>query len=468
MSFSPKDAYKLFHQGSLALSQIESNGIRIDTELLDKSIEEMSSRIIELQHKFKESDLHYTWKELFGPKTKLSSRLQLSKVLQSLGHDSNHKTKTGRLKTDEESLSELNLPILSDFLQIEKLKKAKTTYLEGIRNEVVDGFLHPVFNLHTVETQRSSSSDPNFQNIPIRNKEIGSIIRKCFLARLGHCLVEIDYKALEFKIAACFWKDSEMIKYASDPIRDIHRDMAAKIFIVDKKQVNKECRFYTKNQFVFPILYGSWWKVCARNLWESIGKFNLKVGETPMKDWLMEKGIDRLTDDRGEFKTNNPAKGTFEAHIREVEQSFYSQFSTFKENKDRWWKDFLKTGCFRMMTGFPIQGDYSKNFIMNCPIQGPGFHCLLWSLTKLQKEIRKKKMKSLLVGQIHDCMLGDVVLSEIQEFISLAEHIMTVEVRKLWDWIIVPLEIEVDVTPEGGTWYDKKPWGKRDGVWECV
>src|SRR5439155_25997997 len=111
------------------------------------------------------------------------------------------RTNTLKTKANEASFSKVKLPFVKNYFLIQKLKKARSTYLEGIRREVVDGFLHPFFHLHRVETFRSSSSDPNFQNFPVRNAEIGKIIRSAFIARDGHQLVEIDFKALEVMIA---------------------------------------------------------------------------------------------------------------------------------------------------------------------------------------------------------------------------------------------------------------------------
>lgn len=94
------------------------------------------------------------------------------------------------------------------------------------------------------------------------------------------------------------------------------------------------------------------------------------------------------------------------------------------------------------------------------------FHCLLWSLIQLQKWLNKYKMKSLIVGQIHDCLLLDVPIDEIQDVLHTAKDIMTTRLRKAWDWLIVPMGVEVDVTPEGGSWADKALWVEENGEWK--
>ena len=97
-----------------------------------------------------------------------------------------------------------------------------------------------------------------------------------------------------------------------------------------------------------------------------------------------------------------------------------------------------------------------KNEAINRAIQGTAFHWLLWCLIELNKEIKKQKMKSLIIFQIHDSILIDAVPEEIDDIIEMAKEIMRERIRKHWDWIIVPLDIEVEVTPIDGNWFQKK------------
>lgn len=441
MKPTTKDAYKLIHAGTLALAQIEHDGMRIDVERMDRTIEDTDGRIKELTEELKKDEIWKTWRKLYGQKANLGSRVQLGKVLfEELEYRPNSKTKTGRPQVDEAGLRAIDLEFVDKYLEIEKLKKLQSTYLKGIRREVVDGFLHPSFNLHLTKTYRSSSDSPNFQNIPIRDKEIGKLIRSCFIPRDGHVLVEADFSQLEWKIAACFWKDKNMVAYASDPSLDIHRDMAAECYVMSKRGVTKDARFYAKNQFVFPTLYGSYYVNTARNLWDAIKEGELKtIDDVPLKRHLKGKGIDQ---------------DNFEDHIKRVERLFNDKFPTWSKRKDRWLKKYQETGGFDLMTGFRIEGIYTRNQIMNTPIQGPAFHVLLWSLIKMVRWLKKKKMKSLIIGQIHDSIVADVHESELDYFLVKIRKVMTEDVRKAWPWIITPLEIEVEVAEEN--WFDKK------------
>ena len=111
---------------------------------------------------------------------------------------------------------------------------------------------------------------------------------------------------------------------------------------------------------------------------------------------------------------------------------------------------------FDTLTGFRIEGLYKRNEVINYPVQGSAFHWLLWSLIRIQKLLKKYKMKSLLVGQIHDSIVGDVHKKELRDYLDIVKQVMTIDVRKHWEWIIVPLRIEAEVAPVGGSWFDKK------------
>lgn len=463
-----KDAYDLLHQGALALAEVEHHGLKIDVEYLRQAREQAGKDADKLERKLYKDDTWRLWEKEFGVKAKLGAPAQLGHVFFNvLKYPCQFKTAKDKMSAKEEAFQDIDTPFKHQYFEWKGLLKMQSTYLKNIEEELDGkGFLHPVFNLHTVTTIRGSCSLINFQNIPIRDPVIGKVIRSCFVPRKGRRLVEIDFGSLEFNGAACFWKDPGMVEYASDPDKDIHRDMSAECYLCPKDQVHKDTRYCGKNKLVFPILYGSYWRKCAANLWEAIQRMNLQLNDgTPMRKHLRKKGVRELG---CTAKGEKPAPGTFEYVIYKVEERFNKRFPLFGEGKERWWKEYCKRGWFQLMTGFVISGIYSRNFLMNCPIQGPMFHVLLWCLIRVQKILKKRKMKSLIVGQIHDCILGDVPDDEVQEFLDICEKVMTVDVRKHWDWIIVPLKVEVDVTPlreEGGTWHAKAPWTKVDGKW---
>lgn len=396
-----------------------------------------------------------------------------------MDHPCHNRTKTGRPKTDEEALSKVDIPFVKKYIALEKLRKARGTNLKGIQKETVNGFLHSIFELNTARTYRSSSSHPNFQNFPVRDPKIAKLIRRCFIPREGGRLVEIDYGGIEVKVAACYHKDPVMLEYINDPTKDMHRDMAAQCFKCEPGQVDKSVRYCGKNMFVFPQFYGAFWRECAESLWDAIDRMQLELPDgTPMRKHLARKGITDLgqaishyEDSRGTSTTKQgsgpgriEARSGFYKHISNIETDFWeNRFKQYDKWRKEWYQDYLEKGYFDTITGFQIAGVYKRNEVINYPVQGSAFHCLLWSLIRLVKLIRKYKMKTKIVGQIHDSLLLDVPTKELHTILEMCKDVMTQQIRKAWPWIIVPLEVEVEVTPVNGSWFDKAPWTTSDG-----
>lgn len=266
--------------------------------------------------------------------------------------------------------------------------------------------------------------------------------------------------ALEFRIAACKWKDPVMLKYIEEG-RDAHYDVTSDCYKVPVSEVSKPMRSVGKNQFTFPILYGSYYRKCAINLWQDMERLELKtVGDKLVKEVLAEQGITSL----GRcHPRERPIPGTFEYHVKLVEDTFNARFTGFRDGKDPWYNAYLKRGGFRMMTGFWLEGIFSKNKVLNTDVQGPAFHIVLWGIIQLQKWIDKVKSGAKIIAEIHDSILGSIPVNEVQDYINEARRILTVDVRKYWDWIIAPLGVEVEVSDSN--WFDKKPWIERNGIW---
>jgi DNA polymerase-1 len=475
------EAFQLIHDGALVLARAEANGIRIDTNYLEKTISETEVQIAGLEKKLRSDKVFSAWQKHWGLKTNLASSEQLATVLfDVLGYPSPGFTERTagedyrgkrRYRTDEEALGKLaeqeDISFVREYIQLKKLEKARGTYLEGIRREVCDGFLHPSFNLNTVITYRSSSDSPNFQNIPTRRPEIAKLIRKCFIARKGNVLVETDFSGAEVRVAACYNKDPVLIKYITDPKSDMHRDTACQLFGLKPDQVDKKTtRDWAKNKFVFPQFYGSVYFQCAPSIWEVCSKdeFKLPGTEISVREHLRQQGIKKLgeCDPKGE-----PLSGTFEYRVKQVEKSFWKErFKVYDRWKYDWYNTYRENGGFRTLTGFYIRGLFSRNDVINYPVQGSAFHCLLWSFIKLQKLLDKRGMKAKLVGQIHDSIIADVPENELQDYLWLVKTIITEKLPKAWRWIIVPIDVEAEVCPPGGSWYDKTQWIVTNGVWD--
>lgn len=453
------DSYRLLHEGSLALSQVEASGMRIDTAYLDRIISKTKKRIVRLARKLEEAEEVKIWKKKYRSKFNLNSGEQLAFILfEVLGHRSEERTEKGRPKTDDESLEKLNIPFVADYLYLKKMQKALTTYLVGIQREVVDGFIHPNFNLNTVSTFRSSSDNPNFQNIPVRDEEIGRMVRTAFIPRKGRRIIETDAKGIEVTVAACYHKDPAMIEYIVDESKDMHRDMAMECYKLKQSQVGKKIRYCGKNMFVFPQFYGDWYISCAESLWNAMDKLQLTTEDGILvRDHLFSKGIKRL----GKLDPKEkPILGTFEHHIQQVERRFWEvRFPIYTQWKKRWYEAYKKKGWFLTKTGFICQGHMKKNEVINYPVQGSAFHCLLECLIELVRvQLVQRKMKSLIVGQIHDSIVGDVPEEETDEYCGLMHELFTKRLKRIWDWIIIPLKIEIEAAPIDQPWSLKEPY----------
>lgn len=445
MQASTPEAFKLMMKGSQAFTEIEANGMRIDVDYLDRMIKQTGKKIKEMEYNLRKDEVYKTWRKRYGEKSDLASPKQLGQVIyKELGIECKSFTKMGNPRTDAASLDEIDFPFVKKWKNWESLKKLRSTNLIGVRRETVDGFLHPFFNQHTARSQRSSSSEPNFQNQPNRDPKQAKLIRRAFIPREGHVLVEVDYGGMEWRIASCYSRDEKMIEDSDDP----HTMWAAKCFSYDGK-VPKDIRHIGKNQFVFPQLYGSFYKKCAINLWGAINSFQ---DREKVEYNLEEKGIYKLG--ACDYKLS-PQPNTFEEHTKNVEDEFWGRYKAHDVWRKKWAEDYQSEGWFKLLTGFVCQGVYSRNQLFNYPIQGPAYHCLLWSLIEIIKEIKKRGMKTKVCGQIHDSIYADVPLSELEDYLVMVKHIMTEKIREIWKWIVIPLDIEAEASEEN--WYSKKP-----------
>ena len=292
----------------------------------------------------------------------------------------------------------------------------------------------------------NSSASPNFQNIPIRDPDVAKLIRRAFIPRLGHQLGGVDYAAIEVKISAAYHQDPVMLEYINNSEKDMHRDMAMECYLLEQSHVTKQIRYCAKNKFVFPQFYGDWYKSCARSLWDAIPAMKLvRTDGMSLKEHLHEQGIRSYQE--------------FENHIRKVEDRFWNdRFRVYERWKDRWLKQYERSGKIHMLTGFTCSGVMQKNQVINYPVQGVAFHCLLWSLIRLHGWMKERGLRSRIVGQIHDEITMDNHAEEMGVVLRQARQIMCEDIRKEWKWIATPLEISAEFGGKDESWYLKKPY----------
>lgn len=463
-------AYRLLHDGAITLAEMEANGIAIDMRLLEWKLSHAKVSVARMEKELRETKVMREWVRKFGGKANLRSAQQLGKILfEVMKFEPQGYTETGKYSTDEESISKIDDPFIKAYVDIKKIEKG-ADFLKRIKAHVVAGILHPVFSLNTTVSFRSSSEDPNFQNIPTRNETMKRMVRKCIVARgKKRRLVEFDFKGVEVSVAACYHKDPRMMDYLRDKSKDMHRDMAMLIFKLPKEEVTKNLRHAAKNKFVFPAFYGDYWKQQAESLWDSIdpgpsGYAKETVSGKSVRKHLARLGITKLGEGEDE-----PEPGTFQDHVAKVERKFWNDFAIYTAWKKSWFAKYQQKGYFVSKTGFVYLwgkgGLPDRKQVINYAIQGSAFHCLLWSINVLQKEIRKRGMKTLLIAQVHDSLLADVPDNEVEDFINLAHEVMAVRLPKKWKWITAPIDVEVEVCPLGGSWVDKEPVHKKGRKW---
>lgn len=452
------EAYKLLHEGTLAMADAEAAGFRVDTEYVARKKAFIEKKRDYLDAKFKDTTFYKHWAHTVKGTVNTDSPIQLANFLYKVKKIKILKeTDSGQGSTNEETLKQLNIPELNILLEKNRYKKA-VDVLNGFEREAVDGYVHPFYNLNLVRSYRSSSSNPNFQNIPKRDEEIMQICRKALYPRPGHQFLEVDYSGMEVRANACINKDPRLIKYVSDPASDMHRDVAIQLFMLDKfdktLEEHKVLRQAAKNGFVFPEFYGSYWKNTAAGVacnWGKLGQGKwlpgqgISMPEGTLADHFLDKGIKSLA--------------AFEKHVQKIEADFWGKrFVGYSKWKESNWNKYKKNGYVDLLTGFRCSGVMDKKQVNNYPGQGAAFHCLLWSFNELNRTRKSQNWDTLLVGQIHDSIILDVNPTELEHVARVANRITTQELPRAWNWIIVPLSVDMSLCPVDGSWANSEKY----------
>lgn len=460
-----KEAYKLMHEGTIALSKMSYNGIKIDLDYAIKAKEQVLGEVADLERMMETKDIVKHWKKKYPYDFSYESLPQLRYIFyEVLKVPVSKFTAKGQAAMTKDVLDTIEHPLSDALMRRKGLLKMANTYLSNIITETNDdGFLRPDFNLTTTVTQRSSSSNPNFQNMPIRDKEKGKIIRSCFIPRgVDRHIVELDYCSLEVRIGVCYHKDKNMLEFIFTG-GDMHKDSVLKCFLLKEHEMAKVLRNAVKGKFVFAEFYGSFFAQVAPDLWEfACSDEAITATGVPVQKHLADNGIIELGElNRSDYSVTptiagNTPEGCFYTHVKELERDLWeNRFPGY----DKWRKDFyneyLQKGYFDNFTGFRFGGVYSKNQVTNTPVQSSAFHCNVWSFTRLMEAMEKYKMKGKLIDQIHDSIVGDIPTNELKQYIEMAEEITTDKLPKAWKWIITPLEIDADIAPAGESWYQK-------------
>jgi len=463
--------------GIIALNDATVRGIRLDLDYYTKTREALLQQLVFYEKRLTRGKVAKQFMKLTGKRLEIKkkdfSTKDLKTVIYEIIKPSKTKyTATGQLSVDHEVLETIDNPWAQDLVRRRKLYKIIHTYLAQFTRGVdLQGFMHPMFYLHTTRTYRGSSVDPNFQNVPNRDEEGKAATRKGIYPSKGRRIVTADYGSQEVRVAAILSQDPKLMWYCSQDKSDMHLDIGSKIWAVDPKLITKTIRFHIKGGFVFAQIYGSYYLSCAQKLWDTCIDLELKDGQT-VREHLKECGVlegkDRKTKMklRGRVATVSMHWKQFVDHVQSIETWFWEQFAVLREWQNKLVKEYQKHGWVEMAFGFRRTGLLSNNMIFNSAVQGTAFHLLMWSYIELNK-LCQTRWQTKLMGQIHDEILYDMHAPELHDVLDMTQYIMEDKIRERFEWVNVPLRIEPEASEIDQAWFYKRPLiRKNTGYWE--
>ena len=398
------DAEKLFYEIEMplvpVLVNIESNGVRLDTEALKQSSEHFTTRLQSIEKEI------YTLAEgefnIASPKQVGEILFDKLKIVEKA-----KKTKTGQYVTSEEVLESLRNKhdIIGKILEYRGLKKLLSTYIDALPQLInpKTGRIHTSFNQTVTATGRLSSSNPNLQNIPIRDED-GKEIRKAFIPDDGCSFFSADYSQIELRIMAHLSEDKNMIDAFLSGY-DIHAATAAKIYKVDIKEVTADMRRKAKTAN-FGIIYG-------------ISVFGL--AERMNVD---RKEAKELID--GYFETYPQVKTYMDKSIQVAREHGYVETIFHR-------KRFLPDINSRNAV---VRG-YAERNAINAPIQGSAADIIKVAMARIYERFKAEGLKAKMILQVHDELNFSVPAKEKE----IVEQVVIEEMEKAYR-MHVPLKAD--------------------------
>ena len=362
------------------LAEIELNGVYVDRKYLTELSSKIDKQLLHL-----EKDIYVLADEAFN----INSPKQLSVILfEKLKLPVVKKTKTG-YSTDVSVLEQLAVEhkLPEQVLSYRQLAKLKSTYVDALPGEIFEntGRVHTSFNQTVAATGRLSSSNPNLQNIPIRS-DMGKEIRKAFTAEGDNMLLSADYSQIELRILAHLSKD-KALKNAFDKGEDVHARTAADIFGSSLEQVDENSRRMAK-AVNFGIIYG----LSAFGL-----SRQLNISRKDAQDF-----IDRY------FSLYSSVKDFMDNTIAEARECGYT-LTMF--NRRRYLPD-LKSDNRQVR-------ESAQRIAINSPIQGSAADLIKVAMIRLSRNLKKIKLNSKMILQVHDELLFECPIQEKKEIESL-------------------------------------------------
>lgn len=389
---------------SYVLYDMEKYGISVDRTELDNISRAMTEQL---------NDISVKIYELAGEQFNISSPKQLSVILfEKLQLKHGKKTATG-YSTNSDVLDKLRNehPIINLVIEYRHIAKLFGTYVEGLKPLIVEGRIHTTYNGFLTTTGRLSSSEPNLQNIPIRTEQ-GKAIRKVFVSSNG-TFVGADYSQIELRLLAAFSQDDNLLSAFREG-QDIHAKVAGELMGIPIEMVNSQMRRMAK-AVNFGIIYG-------------ISDFGL---------------------------SENTGLTVKKAH--DYIQLYFERFPSIKQYLDSCVSSAKKNGYVTTLLGRRryIPEIQSSNFnlrsfgeraAMNMPLQGSAADIMKVAMIDVANSIAKANLKSKLILQIHDEIIVDCYLDEVDQVKQIVSSCMTNAVN-----LVCPLTVDIE---EGASLYE--------------
>ena len=404
-----KSVYSVYHNLDKPMISVllkaELEGIKVDQPQLENLSKYFEKKINELEKEiFKESRQEFN----------IGSPKQLGDILfKTLGLPNGKRNKSGAFQTSADILEHLSLnghAIAILVLEWRKISKLKSTYTDSLRSHInpKTGRIHTSYNLAGTSTGRLSSSDPNLQNIPIRDEE-GRKIREAFVSKRGSVLLSLDYNQIELRILA-HMADVKELKNAFRKNIDIHSSTASQIFGVSLEKVDSSLRRKAK-AINFGIIYG----ISAFGLAN-----NLKISRSEAKMF-----IDNYFEKFPEIK-----------NYMEKTVGLAKEFGFVRTlfNRKIHFKDINAKG--------PL-GSFSERAAINAPIQGTASDIIKRAMIKIDNFLENSEMESRLLLQVHDELIFETSEIHLNNLLKSASDIME-KANLPYLSLDVPLKVEGD------------------------
>jgi DNA polymerase-1 len=388
------------------LLTMERNGVLVDTQMLARQGNELGQKMLELEQRAY---------ELAGGQFNLASPKQLCDIFfERMKLKPIKKTPSGAPSVDEEVLEKLaeDHPLARTILEHRGLSKLKSTYTDKLPKMIhpKSGRIHTNYAQAVAVTGRLSSNEPNLQNIPVRTPE-GRRIREAFIAPAGSKIVSADYSQIELRIMAHLSGDKSLLD-AFAAGEDVHRHTAAEVFDTPKDQVTSEQRRYAK-VINFGLIYG----MSAFGLAQNLGIERTAAASYMDKYFARYPSVAAYME-----RTRN------EARDRGYVETVFGR---------RLWLPDIRSSNVARRQGAERQA-------INAPMQGTAADLIKLAMIAVQGWIESEKLMTRMVMQVHDELVLEVPIEELDDVKGGVEDLMT-GVAKL----DVPLVVEAGI---GDNW----------------